>query len=348
MKKTNTINIKTFTGEFYELGRQQGRIYKQNKMDLRSIRIDPELFHKQLQIYKKHYPELLEEFEGMAEAGNFDKDKLVYKFIAGGILAHISKSNVQKSCTIFGIVNKSGVYIGRNYDWHPVTTQVFQVYKVINPKRNSFIALSDMGIEGPADLSPKHHFYDADDALNDKGLFIGLTFASADPWSYGLIATHIIKLIAESCTTVEDALKVFKRVPLCCPKNFFIADKNGDMAIVEHTSEKYKIIYPKNGILIQTNHFVDPELAKDDTVLIRVPGHNTFLRYNEALQKTTAMKNHFKIGDVMKILGIPGTFVCESNPNIKTIWSLALDMKKRKYTLYWDIVGDRKSKNLKI
>ena len=164
---------------------------------------------------------------------------------------------------------------------------------------------------GPEAVSPKHHYYDADDALNDKGLCIGLTVATADPWSYGLIATHIIKLIAESCTTVEDALKVFKRVPLCCPKNFFIADKNGDMAIVEHTSEKYKIIYHKNGILIQTNHFVDPELAKDDTVLICVPGHNTCLRYKEDLQKITAMKTHFKIWYVMKILGIPGSVVCE-------------------------------------
>lgn len=343
-----SMKIKIFKGDFLEIGRQQGRIYKQNGMDLKRVKIDPELFRKQLQVYKKYYPELLEEFKGMAEAGNFDKDKFTYNFITGQVVSHINRFNLQKSCTIFGVKNKNGVYVGRNYDWHPVTGRVFQVYKVANPQRNSFIAFSDMGIGGPRDSSPKYHFHDADDAINNKGLFIGLTFAFADQWSHGLVSTHIIKLIAETCSTLDDALKVFKSVPVCCPKNFFIADKNGDMAVVEHTSKKFKVLYPRNDILIKTNHYVDPDLAKEDTVLMHVPKHNTFLRYNEALEKINAGKDKFKFGDVIKILGTPGTFVCQSHPDIKTIWSLALDMEKSKYRLYWDIFDNRKSKNLKV
>lgn len=342
------MKIKIFTGDFFELGRQQGRIYKQNGMDLGEVKISPELFRKQLRVYQKHYPELLEEFGGMAKAGNFDKDKLTYRFIVGPIISFTNRFNLRKSCTIFGVKNKSGVYVGRNYDWHPVTGRIFQVYKVINPQRYSFIALSDMGIGGPSTASPKYYFHDADDAVNDKGLFIGLTFAFADKWSYGLDSTHIIKLIAETCATLKDALDVFKRVPLCCPKNFFIADKNGDMAVVEHTSKRFKIVYSKDEILIQTNHYVDPELAREDTVLIHVPAHNTFLRYNEALKKISTRKDRFKFRDIVKVLGTPGTFVCQSHPNIKTIWSLALDMENRKYKLYWDIFSNIKSKNLRV
>ena len=40
----------------------------------------------QHKIYKKYYPELLKELEAMAEAGNFDKDKLIYQFICNEIL----------------------------------------------------------------------------------------------------------------------------------------------------------------------------------------------------------------------------------------------------------------------
>lgn len=342
------MRIKTFKGDFFALGKQQGRIYKQNGMNLRRVKIDPKLFRKQLQIYKKYYPELLEEFEGMAEAGNFDKDKLIYNFITGQIISYVNRFNLRKACTIFGVKSKGGIYVGRNYDWHPVTDRVFQIYKVANPQKNSFIAFSDMGIGGPADSSPKYHFHDADDAINDRGLFIGLTFAFADKWAYGLVSTHIIKLIVETCTTVDDALKVFNRVPVCCPKNFFIADKNGDMAVVEHTSRRFRVLYPKDGVLVQTNHYVDPELAKEDTVLIHVPSHNTFLRYAEALQKINAKKDKFKFRDVIRVLGTPGTFVCQNNPKIKTIWSLALDMKNGKYKLYWDIFDKRKVKNLKV
>jgi len=340
------MDIKTFTGNFFELGKQQGRIYKKNGMDLSEVKIDQQLFRKQLEVYEKFYPGLLEEFRGMAEAGSFDSDKLIYSFITGQITYHINRFDLQKSCTIFGVKNKNGVFVGRNYDWHPVTDQVFQVYKVINPQRNSLTAFSDMGIGGPSDSDSKYHFHDADDAINDKGLFIGLTFAFCDQWSYGLVSTHMIKLIAETCSTVKEALDVFERVPTCCPKNFFIADKNGDMALVEHTSKRFKVVYPKNDILIQTNHYVDPDIAKEDTVLIHVPKHNTFLRYDEALERISAIKDKFNFEDVIKVLGTPGTFVCQSHPDLKTIWSLALDMKNEKYELYWDLLNDRKFKSL--
>lgn len=342
------MRIKRFEGDFFELGRQQGRVYQQNGMDLSGVKINPELFREQLQVYEQHYPDLLEEFAGMAEAGSFDKDKLTYSFITGQITSHVNRFHLHKACTIFGVKNNNGVFVGRNYDLHPVTGRVFQVYEVVNPARNSFIALSDMGIGGPETASPQHHFHDADDAINSKGLFIGLTFAFADEWSYGLVYAHIIKLIAETCTTVKDALEVFNKVPVCCPKNFFIADQNGDMAVVEHTSKRFEVRRPKNGLLVQTNHYVNPELAREDTVLVHVPNHNTFLRYDEALEKARAGQGKFKLQDVIEVLATPGTFVCESNPNIKTIWSLALDMQGRKYKLYWDISEDRKTQDLKI
>ena len=36
-------------------------------MNFDSVKIDPVLYKNQLQVYEKHYPELLEEFRGMAE-----------------------------------------------------------------------------------------------------------------------------------------------------------------------------------------------------------------------------------------------------------------------------------------
>ena len=156
------------------------------------------------------------------------------------------------------------------------------------------------------------------------------------------------KIIAETCETVKEAIKVFEKVPLCCPKNFFIADKNGDMAIVEHTSKKFKVLYPKDDILIQTNHYVDNELAKEDTVLKRVPIHNTFIRYYETLQKINLYKDKFKQDSAIKILGKPGSYTCQNFPGIKTVWTLALDMTNKKYRIYWDIFGKRETKELEI
>ena len=260
------MKITTFKGTFHEIGKQLGQIYRSNGLDIKKIRINKTLYDNQLKIYKKFYPELREEYEGIAEAGNLDKNKLIYKFITGEILWYNNFITSGKACTIFGIKNKNGVFIGRNYDWNPAIEKVFQVYKVANPQRNSFIAVSDMGIGRVAQAKPKYLVYTVDDAINDRGLFVGITFAFSDQWSYGLSSVHMSKLIAETCSTVKDALDLFNEIPLCCPKNFFIADKKGNMAVVEHTSKKFKVIYPSSDLLIQTNHYIDPELSLEDTI----------------------------------------------------------------------------------
>jgi len=342
------MKITTFKGNFFEIGEQQGKIYRKNEMNVRNVKINHNLYKNQLRVYKKHYPEMLEEFKGMAEGGKFDEKKMIYNFIAGETLSFINRFDLKKACTMFGVKNANGFFVGRNYDWHPVTEEVFEVYKVKNTMKNPFIAITDMGISGQSTAKPKYLFYNADDAINDKGLFIGLTFAYNNKWNYGLSCIHMIKLIAETCATVDEALKVFRKVPLCCPKNFFIADKHGKMVVVEHTSKRFKILYPKDNVLIQTNHYTDPELAQEDTVLHEMPTHNTFLRYYETLQKINARKERFQLFDVMKILGNIESCICQNHPDIKTIWSLALDMKNLKYKLYWKLLGKRKEKTLKV
>ena len=342
------MEIKTFKGSFYETGRQQGEIYKKNGADFKDVTIDPTVYKKQLDVYKKYYPEFLEKLKGIADAGGFDRDKLNYAFISGGLLAYINNFDLNKACTIFGIKNENGIFVGRNYDWIPEIEKIFQVYRVVNPKRNAFIAISDMDVNYPKHKSPKYQMYDPDDAINDKGLFIGLTFAYADSYSYGITCTHMIELIAETCATVEDAINVFKKVPLCYPKNFFIADKNGDMAVVEHTSKRFRVVRPKNDILVKTNNYVDPELAKEDTTLIHLPQHNTFLRYDEVLQKLSATKEKFSFSDIIGVLGKKGSYVCQNHPGVRTIWSLGLDMKRQKYKIYWDLFKKRKEMELKV
>lgn len=342
------MQIKTFSGNFVEIGKQQGKVYHKRRMSFKNLKIDPKLFGNQLRVYKKFYPELLKEFEGIAEAGNFDKNKLIYHFITAEIKCYKDWFGSKKACTIFGFKNKDKLFVGRNYDWAPKTQGLFEIYKVQNPQRNSFIALTDGGYGSEAGTNIKNLFYNADDAINDKGLFIGLTFAYSDNWSYGLSCVHMTKLIAETCATVQEAIKVFEKVPLCCPKNFFIADKNGHMVIIEHTSQKFKVIYPKNGILIQTNHYVDPELAKEDTVLKRVPIHNTHLRYHETFQRINFSRNKFNLNKVINVLGKKGTYTCQNFPGVKTIWTLALDMTNKKYKVYWNIFEKRKEKVLRI
>lgn len=342
------MDIKIFKGNAFEIGQQQGKIYKENGMSFDKVKINSNLFKKQLKIYQKYYPDLLDELKGIAEGGNFNEEKLIYNFITGEISYYTDLFRIDKACTIFGYKSDQNLFVGRNYDWIPEAKKTFQIYKIISPNKNSFIAITDMGSIDRTTAKPPYLFYYADDAINDKGLFIGITFAYADQWSYGISSMHMTKLIAENCKTIKDAINIFKNVPLCCPKNFFIADTNGDMVVVEHTSKKFKILYPENNILIQSNHYVDIELAKEDTILKRVPFHNSFIRYYETLQKINLFKKSFNFNTIIRILGRKGSYTCQNFSGVKTIWTLALDMTSRKYKIYYNHHEARRVKELKI
>lgn len=339
--------MKTFKGSYFEIGKQQGQIYKSNGLNLKSVRVNREILSGQLKVYNKRYPQLLEELEGIAVGGSFDKEKILQIYLAGEILWYTGRFKMPLSCTIFGVKNKNGVFVGRNLDWIPATEEVMEVYKREGDKCFNFIGLSDMLIGSPQDIKHKFLFYDTIDVINEKGLFIGITFAYGNTWSYGLSWRDISKLIAETCSNVDEALKVFEKVPLSVPKNFFIADKNGKMVVIEHNSNKYKVLHPKDGVLIQTNHYVNPELAEVDRVLKEVPHHNTYIRYYEALQKVNWKKDKFKHTDVINVLANPQSYICQ-NHEIKTIWSLALDMLGGNYWLYTDVVGKKKKRVLEI
>ena len=58
------IKVQNFKGNYFEIGKQQGEIYKKRGMDISKVKIDRALYDKQLAIYRKHYPQLLEELNG--------------------------------------------------------------------------------------------------------------------------------------------------------------------------------------------------------------------------------------------------------------------------------------------
>jgi predicted choloylglycine hydrolase len=291
-----------------------------------------------LDVYRAYYPELLEELKGMADGAGFNPEQLIYRFICGEILFYTNMLKLNRGCTIFGIKNGNGVFVGRNYDWEPAEAKIAASHTVLNSEKNSFISFTVLGIGSNS----------VEDAINDKGLYIGLTFADNHKWSFGLSSLHINKLIAETCTTVDEALAVLSKVPSCCPKNYFVADKHGDMAVVEHTSERYKVLYPKDDILIQTNHYAHPELAKEDMVLHDMPLSDTYLRYYEVLRNLNLQKEEFNYPRIIKLLTNPKSYIFENQPAIQTIWSLALDMKNARYRVYWNMVNRRRTRLLEV
>jgi len=326
------MKVITFKGNYQDIGRQLGRIYRQNGKSFDCQKIDKVLCRRQLAYYKKFYPEMLEELKGISEGGNYSYDDVVYEDITGEINWYKNKIK-RTSCTVFGVKNKFGTFVGRNYDWYPQSTA--SVYKYDNPQAYKYVAVTDNNYFPGS--KKKDLFYYIDDAINEKGLYIGITFAYGAGTSYGLSSAHIRKLIMEKCKNVPEALAIFKKMPICCPKNFFIADKTGTMVVVEHASGRnYRIIKPEDGVLIKTNHYLNSALAKQDLILKARPTNSTYVRYFELLRNIKLIGvDKIKQNSVSKLVLNEGSYIRQNSTTTKTIWSLSLDMKKGKYYFYY-------------
>lgn len=334
-----------FIGSHSEFGEFLAKKLQARNHDF-NTNINSRTLNKQLKLYKKVWPELLDESKAVASCLDMPEKEIIYDEIASAVdyqKAHVATRDAQPdACTIFAIHENNKVFIGRNYDWDPSTRNYFQNYDLKIGKMYRYVAFSDEGVYY------RHHgrrtwkLY-MEDAVNECGLYIGLTASKLGEkyWNYGFSPYHIIRYIAEHCKTTKEALSVFRRVPVITPKNFLIADKAGDIAVVEHAAESHRIIRPKPfckaEYIVHTNHCLSPDYIGKDPVLITNPKTSTFLRYEETDYMIRKELPDYNFTDLWRILR-QSRYVYSKN----TIWSLALELSEPRYTYYFDTAEGQK------
>lgn len=326
-----------FQGTRQEFGEYYGlRLREFNHNFFRHTNKDT--LRRQLHLYEKFYPELVAEKYAAAAILHQDPQYLLYEDLAVPVDAQRRRVNPhQHGCTIFAIHENGKVFVGRNYDWLPEAREFFERYDIAIKGANRYFAFSDESVWGRHTGRRSRKIY-AEDAINEYGLYIGLTASKIDKWNYGLTPSHLIRYIAEHCKTTRQALNVFAKMPCAIPKNFLIADATGNLAVVEHSSRNYEIIRPdKSGILLHTNHCLVPKFKRIDHVYEHNPRSDTFLRYQEANYLIREQMPGFQFTDLWRILR-------ESHYvyNNDTIWSLALELTEQRFNIYYDTATGQK------
>ncbi|MBR0488375.1 hypothetical protein IJJ39_01715 [Candidatus Saccharibacteria bacterium] len=339
-----------FTGTYVEFGEYLARKLAERNHNF-NTRVNRRTLNKQLKIYKKFWPEILEESKAVASYLNMSEDEILYDEIASTIdnqkrrveAAHDSRD---EACTIFAIHENGKTYVGRNYDWDPSARNYFQIYDLKIDNTYRYFAFSDEGTYPRHTRSRTWKLY-MEDAINEYGLYIGLTASKLREkyWNYGFSSYHMIRYVAEHCKTTEEALVVFRKIPIAVPKNFLIADKSGDIAVIEHAAKDYQILRPKTfanaKYIVHTNHCLSPEYRKVDPVLKNRPKSDTYLRYEEADYLVRRELPNYDFTDTGRILR-NSHYVY----NDGTIWSLALELSEPRLTYYRDTTTGQKEERL--
>lgn len=220
-----------FAGSHYEMGLQQGaallergeRILEQVPFPITQERL--EFAQSCLPVYGRWFPGGLEELRGLAEGQG-----LPFPLLAGALLPMYCMVP-QPRCSCFAVRGGGQSLLGRNSDF-------------LTALKGSNAHLVCRPAGGLALLGNTTAFVELEDGVNSAGLAAGLTSVLPEPPRPGLNAGMLLRLVLETCGSVGEALGLLERVPTASSHTLVLADRRGDIALVEQHGERRAVRRP--------------------------------------------------------------------------------------------------------
>lgn len=294
-------------GEFYEMGLKYGRLlYEKANFVLPEISQEKVDFGlESYQELQSFYPEIIEEIEGFAE-GIKDKPENL-----GAFLLSLGIFDIAGQCSVFAFKNKDSVIIGRNYDMN-FDFKKFTESSLIAPKNKyAYISQSDV-------------FIGRSDGINEKGLSVAMSFVNGSKVQPGIGFHFIVRKILENCSTTKQAINLVQDAKVSSANNFLLADKAGDIAVVESAPQKCITRRPENKekFIYITNQFMTKEMR---------PFDKGGVEWSKSAERYNGLKASLEATTNMDLL------------RAKEILSdkcICLDLKTHKFGTIWSVVAN--------
>ncbi|MEM9363771.1 MAG: C45 family peptidase [Bacteroidota bacterium] len=294
-------------GDFYEMGLKYGTLLRE-KANFVLPKISDTKKEFGLESYKElhcFYPEVVEEIKGFAKGINDKPENL------GAFLLSLGVFDTSGQCSVFAFRNMDSVIVGRNYDML-FAYKKFTESSLIAPKdKYSYISQSDV-------------FIGRSDGINEKGLSIAMSFVNGTEVTPGIGFHFVIRKVLESCGDTHQAIKLIKSTQVSSANNFLIADKTGDIAVVESAPQGSTVRRPwhNQNYIYSTNQFVTNKMKAFDSGGIEWSKSSE--RANQLENKLSSLE-HMDIQKAKEILS--DECVC-------------LNLKKEKFGTIWSVVGN--------
>lgn len=327
-----------FIGTHKEIGEQVGLLYK--KWGHTYSYMPPfadKYYPQQLKTYEKFYPQYLDFLTGLAKGLGIDKDEM-FKISLTIFLSPVYQI-VDRRCSAFAVHNNQGVFVGRNYDWLESSELHSKFVQFDYTDKSSFNikGVSDMGTWEIGKIVGSDEFVIwTADAWNEN-FYIGLNGAPGKKKDLGINSLHIIQLVAEQCKSVDEALLLLGKIPTPNSQMYTLADKKGNLAIVEKSLEGGVKVRRSTKFIIATNHFNHKDLISLNAMMFeKVPFHSSFARYHYLESNLVSRWRELKLETINSLMNKPPVvqnWRGIKNGDVITIWQLALNLKTGKYQI---------------
>lgn len=300
-------------GDYYEMGLHYGEIlFKSGKNFNEYINLTDEqkaFGNKAVKLYENILPNIMQEVKGLADGSKTDYFKMATWLVTMYGFGDI------KGCTCFAFNDNGKTILCRNSDMYPEL------------KKTSESVLY-MPKDGYKFLGNSTSFIQIEDGINECGLAVGLNFLPTKNYKTGVNSGFLIRAILEKCKDTFEAIEFIKSIPLCSTQNIILADKNGNLAVVECSPNKVFVRQSEN-FVVSANHFVSNEM-KDECLKMEDNWYKTNDRYNSCInslqEKGKGLDFAFDLASGKK------GFVCQYDKklNFDTLWSSIYDTTKLK------------------
>ena len=275
--------IHEFKGTHYEMGFQQGQIFKHATQEMLDIFLDlddikalkPWFLPKNLflrisskkafnafqPIVEKYAPNQAQRIKGLSEGSGL-KEETLYLFSAAELmLAELDWElpHLKSGCTSIayqGDITESGhTMVSRNFDYARFIVP-FLMLRTNRPQGlNATYDLTAMVLPGTFN------------GLNEHGVFISTDEAfPLDEIEEGLSASLLIQEALETCKSTEEVVEFFTNSARGSGNVILIADSEDDVRVMEYTSKQIHVRNPSPGdnFIVGTNHYTIDELKPID------------------------------------------------------------------------------------
>lgn len=258
----------------------------------------------------------------MSDTIGADYDTFVSWMLCMGCCMYNLEDNIPveiRGCTAFAYSKGGQVIYGRNNDLPPYLRNgsKSEIYAPLNGNRFNLTTSS---------------FINGEEGLNEHGLAVAMTFVmtNLDKIQAGFNSCFIVRYLLEKAATAQNAISLLMELPIASNCNILVADKSGEMAVIECTPTAKRIrkeICSNEGKIVCTvNSFTSVEMKPFD--MANGDDYFSDRRYQTVIDSFLTHIQDDYIETTKQLLKGDYGFICQyDDPNFETVWSSVFDLK---------------------
>lgn len=315
-------------GTHYEMGAKRGKIFIRSGISFPLKLDDFQLAHgrESEKILREFFPEVCEEIRGVTDVIGVDYLQFASWMLCMGCCLYNLKENIPvevRGCTAFAYAVKDRVIYGRNNDLPPYLRKGCKS-ELYAPKSGRRFHITTSS------------FINGEEGVNEHGLAAAMTFVMTDLKKIrpGFNSCFIVRYLLEKAEDAEQAVSLLLRLPVASNCNILLADKSGEMAVVECTASVKRIRraeeFEGGWIVCTVNSFTSGEMRGYDDA----DGND----YHSERRYKTVMDSFHKyivgaqdhVEETERLLRGDYGFICQydDEPDFETVWSSVFDLSR--------------------